>query len=64
MSSDSDPDYEPGGEEDEEEQSEEENLAQAYLERLLAGELGVDDEAEEGDGQEGARYTRRDGIPS
>jgi len=59
MSSDSDPDYEPGGEEDEEE-----NLAQAYLERLLAGELGVDEEAEEGDGQEGARYTRRDGIPS
>ena len=64
MSSDSDPDYEPGGEEDEEELSGEENLAQAYLERLLAGELGVDEEAEEGDGQEGARYTRRDGIPS
>jgi WD repeat-containing protein 23 len=64
MSSDSDPDYEPGGEEDEEEQSEEENLAQAYLERLLAGELGADDEAEEGDGQEGARYTLLDGISS
>jgi WD repeat-containing protein 23 len=64
MSSDSDPDYEPGGEEDEEEQSEEENLAQAYLERLLAGELGADDEAEEGDRQEGARYTLLDGISS
>ena len=64
MSSDSDPDYEPGGEEDEEEQSEGENLAQAYLERLLAGELGVEDEAEEEDGQEGSRYTRLDDIPS
>ena len=54
MSSESDSDYEPAEEEEEEAQSDGENLAQAYLERLLAGELDVDDEAEEEDGQEGA----------
>jgi WD repeat-containing protein 23 len=50
MSSDSDSDYEPA---EEEEQSEGENLAQAYLERLLAGELDEDDEAEGEDGEDG-----------
>jgi DDB1- and CUL4-associated factor 11 len=64
MSSDSDSDYEPAEEDDEEEQSNGEILAQEYLERLLAGELDVDDEAEEEDGQEGARYTRMAGITS
>jgi WD repeat-containing protein 23 len=47
MGSSSDSDYEPAEEED---QSEGENLAQAYLERLLAGNLGDDDEGEGEDG--------------
>jgi WD repeat-containing protein 23 len=65
MSSDSDSDYEPA---EEEEQSEGENLAQAYLERLLAGELDEDDEAEaedgEGGGDGGARSIPPRHIPS
>jgi DDB1- and CUL4-associated factor 11 len=48
MSSDSDSDYEPA---EEDERSEGENLAQAYLARLLAGGIEVDDGAgEEDDG--------------
>jgi WD repeat-containing protein 23 len=50
MSSSSDSDYEPAEEED---LSEGENLAQAYLERLLAGNLGDDDEGEGEDGGDG-----------
>jgi len=65
MSSSSDSDYEPVEEED---QSEGEDLTQAYLERLLAGELGEEDEeAEEDDGERddagGATHIQMHHIP-
>jgi WD repeat-containing protein 23 len=49
-SSEDDSDYVPAPEDDEDE---EENFAQAYLERLLAGDLEEDDEDEdEGQGED------------
>jgi len=62
MSSSSDSDYEPVTEED---QSEGEDLTQAYLERLLAGELrGEDDEGEgEGDDEGGSTHLRLHPVP-
>lgn len=59
MSSDSDSDYQPAEEaEEEDEQSEGEMLAQAYLERLLAGESDDGQDNQEEGGAGGAIYLR------